>query len=243
MKKIFIPVILAALISFSSDNKKPDTITFASPDGVTITADKYLVNDTLPWMILCHQANFSRGEYIETARKFTKFGYNCLAIDQRSGKEVNGIKNGTSVSAKSKKKPQGYLDAEQDILAAISFTAKKTKKKIVLVGSSYSASLVLKIAAKNNKIKAVVAFSPGEYFEEKLNVKQSIKNLSVPVFVTSSKEESPAVTELIKGIKSTTHVQYTPQIKGDHGSKALWESCPEYHEYWMSLLMFFSKLN
>src|SRR5438477_11180739 len=71
-------------------------ITFPSADGLIITADSYLQNDTLPWILLCHQAGYSRGEYKETAVKFENFGYNCLAIDQRSGDSVNGIKNETA---------------------------------------------------------------------------------------------------------------------------------------------------
>jgi dienelactone hydrolase len=214
-----------------------ETITFPSKDGLTITADEYIQEDTMPYMILCHQAGFSRGEYINTAARFQKFGYNCLAIDARSGKEVNGIKNETAVLAEKKKKGTTYLDAEQDILAAIEYIYKKSKKKVVLVGSSYSASLVLKIAAGNDKVKAVLAFSPGEYFGSKLNLKESIKTLSQPVFVTSSKEESQEVSALMKDVKNKS--QFTPSNTGDHGSKALWkETNPNYHEYWMSLLMF-----
>ena len=216
-----------------------ETIKFPSKDGVAITADLYFVSDTLPYMILCHQAGFSRGEYKETGPKFTKFGYNCLAIDARSGKEANGVTNETARDAAAKKKPTTYLDAEQDIIAAIDYAYAKSKKKVILLGSSYSASLVLKIAANNDKVKAVLAFSPGEYFGTQLNLKESIKNLDKPVFVTSSKEEAADVSKLVKDIKSKNKQQFTPSNKGDHGSKALWkETNPNYHEYWLALLMF-----
>ncbi|MCW3103625.1 MAG: hypothetical protein JWO09_2065 [Bacteroidetes bacterium] len=216
-----------------------ETITFPSKDGLTITADEYIINDTLPYMILCHQAGFSRGEYLNTATRFQKFGYNCLAIDARSGKEVNGIKNETAALAEKKKKGVSYLDAEQDILAAIDYIYKKTNKKVILVGSSYSASLVLKIATTNDKVKAVLAFSPGEYFGDKLNLKQAIKALDKPVFVTSSQAEAAEVAALMKEVRSQNKTQFTPSNTGDHGSKALWkETNPNYHEYWMALLMF-----
>jgi dienelactone hydrolase len=141
--------------------------------------------------------------------------------------------------AEKKRKGTSYLDAEQDILAAIEYIHKKTKKKVVLVGSSYSASLVLKIAASNDKVKAVLAFSPGEYFGDKLNLRETIKTLDKPVFVTSSKAEAADVSALVKEIRSKNKTQFTPSNAGDHGSKALWkESNPNYHEYWMSLLMF-----
>jgi pimeloyl-ACP methyl ester carboxylesterase len=230
---------IAFLLLFCLTIKAQETITFPSIDGIKITADEYILNDTLPYMILCHQAGYSRGEYSETALRFQKFGFNCLAIDARSGKEVNGIKNETAALAQKKKKGTGYLDAEQDIIAAIDYIYKKTKKKVVLVGSSYSASLVLKVAVGNDKVKAVIAFSPGEYFGDKLNLKDAVKNLDKPVFVTSSRQEATELSMLMKSIKSSNKTQFTPTAQGDHGSKALWkETNPNYHEYWMALLMF-----
>lgn len=240
MKSVSIAFLLLSAVVL----KAQETITFPSKDGITITADEYISNDTLPYMILCHQAGYSRGEYTTTASRFQKFGFNCLAIDARSGKEVNGIKNETAALAQKKKKSTGYLDAEQDILAAIEYAYQKTKKKVVLVGSSYSASLVLKIAASNDKVKAVLAFSPGEYFGEKLSLKETLKALDKPVFATSSKQESSELTLLMKNIKSTSKTQFTPTAQGDHGSKALWkETNPNYHEYWMALLMFMRGIN
>ena len=32
------------------------TITFPAKDSVTVTADLYFVSDTLPYIVLCHQA-------------------------------------------------------------------------------------------------------------------------------------------------------------------------------------------
>lgn len=220
------------------------TITFPSKDGLTITADEYIIDDTMPYMILCHQAGYSRGEYSETAGRFQKFGYNCLAIDARSGKEINGIKNETAALALKKKRSTDFLDAEQDIVAAIDYVYKKTKKKVILVGSSYSASLVLKIATTNDKVKAVLAFSPGEHFGTKLNLKETIKALDKPVFTTSSKAEAADLSILMKGVKASNKTQFTPSAQGDHGSKALWkETNPNYHEYWMALLMFMRGVN
>ncbi len=213
-------------------------IEFPSKDGVSVSADLYLQSDTLPYMILCHQAGASRGEYSETAKRFEKFMYNCLAIDQRSGDVFNGIKNETAIHAKEKKKPCGFLDSEQDILAAIDYAFAKSKKKVILVGSSYSASLVLKIAAKDERVKAVMAFSPGEYFGKSFSMKESVTSIPVPVFTASSQEEGPAVSKLMEGIKVVKKQQFTPASKGDHGAKALCKENQNAHEYWLAILMF-----
>jgi dienelactone hydrolase len=226
------------LLSSSLCMKGQQKIEFPSRDGVMITANLFLQNDTLPYMILCHQAGYSRAEYDETGSKFCKFMYNCLAIDLRSGNEVNGVKNETAAHAKEKNKPTSYLDSEQDILAAIDYAFSKSRKKVMLVGSSYSASLVLKIAAKDERVKAVIALSPGEYFGKSYSLKDNVKSIPVPVFVTSSKEEAPALTKLLEGIKADKKQQFIPASKGDHGSKALWKSNQNAHEYWLAILMF-----
>ena len=228
---------------FPQQNPKPlQKISFPASDGLIVTADLYFVSDSLPYMVLCHQAGYSRAEYAETAGKFCHLGYNCLAIDQRSGNEVNGVKNETAALAASKKMPNTYLDAEKDILAAIDYVYSKSGKKVFLVGSSYSASLALKIAASNKKISAVMAFSPGEYFGTKLKLKDAIASLSVPVFVTSSKEESADVAALMSDVKSKLKNQFVPSSAGKHGSSCLWKDNPNYHEYWLAIMLFAKQL-
>ncbi|MCB9231621.1 MAG: dienelactone hydrolase family protein [Bacteroidia bacterium] len=215
---------------------------FSSKDGLTVTADMYVGAKDGDVIVMCHQASFSRGEYVETAQKLAAMGYNCLALDQRSGDQVNGIQNETNERALEKGLPTGYLDAEQDILAAIDFTFKNTGKKVILMGSSYSASLALKIGAKSDKVKAVIAFSPGEYFGDQLNLAETIKGMSKPVFITSSKKEAPAVKGLSAGIQSEKLVQFVPTVDGFHGSKALWEEKAGHEEYWRALKAFLAGL-
>jgi dienelactone hydrolase len=231
-------------ITLTRKDKKQGTfkkITFPSKDGLPITADFYSVNSSKPMILLCHQAGYSRGEYKDTALKLYKLGYTCLAIDQRSGNEVNSVINETSLEAKKRNLPTTYLDAKQDIEAAIDFLYKKNSNKpIILVGSSYSATLVLLIGQNSNKVIMIAAFSPGEYYKT-INVKETIKNIDKPVFVTSSKKESDALTELISEINPKYVTQYIPKEDGIHGSKALWESTKGNENYWKAFLTFLQK--
>src|ERR1051326_2881810 len=108
MFRFLLAIILFPLLSFFQfSSQATQKITFPASDGVIVTADLYFISDSLPYMILCHQAGYSRAEYAETAGKFCHLGYNCLAIDQRSGKEVNGVKNETAASGEQKKKKRG----------------------------------------------------------------------------------------------------------------------------------------
>lgn len=89
----------ASNVQVDSSSTK-ETISFPSKDGLEITADVYFTGDkSKPWILLCHQARWSRGEYNEIAPKLNALGFNCLATDQRSGKEVNGVTNETAARA------------------------------------------------------------------------------------------------------------------------------------------------
>jgi len=116
-------------------NSQTDQV-MPSLDGVLIHGELYeSKNPNGKVMLLCHQAKYSKGEYKETAPKFNKLGYTCLAIDQRSGEAVNDDVNLTARNAKDQGLPTEFENAEQDIKAALYFLFEKYGKKIILVGS------------------------------------------------------------------------------------------------------------
>lgn len=235
-------VILAVVFTCLSVITKAQTkVTFQASDQLTVTADFYDTekdSKNATWILLFHQAGFSRGEYKETAARIVKLGFNCLAVDLRSGEEVNFIRNETAIEAGKKKLQTGYMDAKKDILAAIDYAFEKSKKPLILFGSSYSASLALVTAKANAKIKSVVAFSPGEYFENSLNVQNALKGFDKPVFAACSKKESEYLQELLINVTKDKTI-FQPQAgEGEHGSKALWKANKTNSEYWMALVSF-----
>ncbi|MCX7862647.1 MAG: dienelactone hydrolase family protein, partial [Bacteroidales bacterium] len=235
-------IIFFVLVSLSVSGQ--ELVTFYSTDSLKISAHLYEQDANMPYMILLHQAGYSKGEYKETAPRLMNLGYNCLAVDLRSGDQVNFIQNETAKEAKRKNLPTNYLDARKDIEAAIQYAYQKSKKPVVLVGSSYSASLALILAKSNEKVKAVVAFSPGEYFGNELKVQSQLKNFDKPVLVACTQREYPYVVELTKYIPEHLKTIFKPQEgQGEHGSKALWNNSPTSKEYWLSILMFFNKHN
>ena len=240
MRHLLFAFLLFTLMTSTSSAQL--TVTFPSKDNLTITAEWYPVNENMPVMLLCHQNRFSRGEYNETALRLNKFGFNCLAIDQRVGDEVNGVKNMTAQEAKNKGLNPKLEDAEQDIAAAIDYLYAKYNKQIIVVGSSYSASLALKLANGNPKILAVIAFSPGEYFTDKSFVKKSMTGFSKPLLAISSRAEAPTVKTLIAPAGSVLKTQYVPKDAGDHGSKVLWSTSKGNEEYWVVMMNFLDKL-
>ena len=238
---LLISVFYFSAISAQDSRTNSNTITFYAKDSVVITADTYFIEGVPPTVLLCHQAGYSRGEYIDTAKKLNKLGFSCMAIDQRSGKGVNGIINQTAIDANSKLRNVGYAGAKQDVEAAIDYLYNSNgNKPIILVGSSYSASLALWIGSENDKIKAVAAFSSGEYLTG-TNLTKTIKSIKVPVFVTSSKREIGPVEKLVSKIKPELITQFKPAVKGFHGSKALWDKNEGHLNYWDAFKTFLLK--
>jgi len=247
-KLVTFVILLTILINCSSVKNKNNsikqnfkTITFNAKDGVTITADIYLTTKpNAPLILLFHQAMYSRGEYREIAPKLNALGFNCMAIDQRSGLAVNNVKNETTKSAKKLNKDTKYINAIPDLEAALEY-AKTTlnSNKTILWGSSYSSSLVLYMASQNpNDIKAVLSFSPGEYFTINNKEIQTFTNkIKCPVFITSAKNEQKSWQKIYDNITSKKQF-FIPTLKGNHGSKALWQKNESHKEYWQAVEKF-----
>lgn len=223
-----------------SDSAFTKRITFKSLDDLDITADQYHVHKDSPTMVLCHQAGWSRGEYKEIAPRLNALGFNCIAIDQRSGGTVNGVTNETAKRAQDAGKQTTYNDAKQDITAAVNWASDFYKKSVYLWGSSYSSSLVLIIAKENDKVHTALSFSPGEYLAP-TNVKSSITGLSKPTFITSSKTEAPEAKKLFDVITAADKVQFIPTGNGEHGSRALWSDKADEAEYWAAVKAFLGR--
>ncbi|MBL4624940.1 MAG: hypothetical protein JKY42_07360 [Flavobacteriales bacterium] len=239
--KINTLVALSILLSICSYAQEVQTISFLSIDSLEITADLYKVDDNKPYMLLCHQAGYSRAEYRETAPMFNQMGYNCLAIDQRSGNAVYKVINETAKRATDKGLRRMYIDAYQDMEASLIYLYKKgDNKKVVLVGSSYSAALVFKLAVDHPEmVLMVMAFSPGEYIQDH-SVKEWVQQVTVPVFITSSKSEIPVIKMMIEGGANKKLVHFLPEQEGIHGSRALWKTTPNNSKYWEVVTKFLS---
>lgn len=237
--KYFLFILLSFLVFQARAQEK---VTFAAADGLKVTADLYEAKPDNPYILLFHQAGYSRGEYREIVGKLTKFGFNCLAVDLRSGGEINFIQNHTALVAVQKGYSTDYLSSKKDIEASIEWIKNRSTKPVVLMGSSFSASLCLWVAEDNPDVKAVIAFSPGEFFGQDVIIQEKIRGLEKPIFAASSKRELSYVDSLLSFVPSANKTIFAPKSGGEHGSKSLWKSNANNQEYWLALTMFFSKI-
>jgi dienelactone hydrolase len=213
-----------------------ETVQFKAADGVLITADMGGKGKG-PVIVLYHMAGASRGEYRAIAPRLQAMGYRTLAVDQRSGGGFNGVRNETA--ARFGRNP-GYEAALPDIIAAGVYARKVMKaRKVAILGSSYSSSLVLVAAGDNPGFAdAVLSFSPGEYFSNKHHVRKAAAKITVPVFLTAARGEMRRVAAIAKVIKSPVTV-FKPKGVGKHGASALLIKGKA--EYWAALDGFLAK--
>ncbi len=244
-----LPALLAVLLTFAplpSAETGFETVEFAAADGQEVTADSYVTHSDpkTPFIVLFHQAGWSRGEYREIAPKLGAMGFNCLAVDQRSGGEVNGVTNETTARAKQAGLDTNYPDALPDMLAAIRFAREEhAQGQLLIWGSSYSAALVLKIAGDEPElVDGVLAFAPGEYFarygKPDAWITASARKIQVPAFITSAKSEKPAWWKIYEAIPSKAKAHFLPETDGNHGSRALWEKFADSADYWEAVASF-----
>ena len=93
-KRVLLKTVLL-IASLYAVTMAQETITFPSNDGLEISADVYIAdpNKDTAFIVLFHQAGWSRGEYLEIAPKLNALGFNVMAVDQRSGGAINDVNN------------------------------------------------------------------------------------------------------------------------------------------------------
>lgn len=241
-----VPLVFAGAstsVAKESQASTSKTISFPSCDGLEITADVYRSHDDLetPFIVLFHQAGWSRGEYLEIAPRLNEMGFNCMAIDQRSGGEVNGVVNETHARAVEGEMKTGYIDTPPDLMAALDFARENFAQGAVIAwGSSYSAALVLKIAGDHPElVDGVLSFAPGEYFEAAGKsatwIQDSARKIEDPVFITSARREHGQWIAIFEGIPVDEKTGFVPETEGNHGSRALWTRFEDSPAYWKAL--------
>jgi len=220
------------------------SIEFPSKDGLIISGDLYEVAPDKPVILLLHQAGYNKYEYSDIAPRLNSMGFNALAIDQRSGGSFANKPNETyNRAVQIGIEDIEFSDAGQDIESAITYLADEYQQEIIVWGSSYSSSLALHIAENNKNVKAVISFSPGDYFGGHYPLLQSVlPNIIQPFLITSSREEAASLKEMFSDVEqSNIQRQFIPESAGFHGARALWIDQEGAEDYWGAIRSFLSK--
>lgn len=136
-------------------------------DGVGIAGTWYPVNQTpAPAVLLVHSVERDRKVWASFAATLQKNGLAALAIDLRGYGESTRKQtaNGSETLDPRDFTARDYQDMLLDVEAAVDWLQAQPGidgKHIALIGESFGANIVLRYAAINPDIAAVVALSPG----------------------------------------------------------------------------------
>lgn len=243
---LFWNTVLPGTIS-ADDSGKFKEITIQGEKQLVITADLYETgNKAAPTILLFHQARSSRGEYRQIAPELVKMGFNCLAVDARSGgtDKWNNIENKTALKANELKLSTSYLAAYTDLEAALKWLKDNGYiGKIIAWGSSYSSTLVFKLGSDHNKdINGILSFSPGEYYSESdtLVAGWAKRVDGIPCYVTCGVNEKNNAEPIYDAVKSTNK-KFTLPKNGKHGSSILMDDKDNWKEVKIFLNQFIEK--
>lgn len=240
----FLPVLILVFTSpeLESQILRKSIVSYYASDSVLVTATHYQGRKTDPYILLFHQEFSSRGEFDSIASRFVKMRYNCLAVDLRGGEKYGYVENETTRRAREMGQNNRPEQAGLDVKASVDYAWRLSQKPIVLLGSSFSATLCLIEGAGDERVKAVMAFSPGEFFVEK-DLRSLLSGYSKRVFVASTVSESPFTEAMFAGTDKDLKTMFVPRYgEGMRGIKALYRENPSYDEYWFAILVFIKNL-
>lgn len=215
-------------------------VTFKTPNNDTVVGELYEANPNAPVILLCHQFGWNKFEYADIAPVLNEMGFTALAVDLTGGGSFGNHTNET-VENRGEFEQEKLLDyAEEELAASIDFLKKKYGKKVTVWGSSYSATLVILAAEKNNEVNASISFSAFNHFgERRPSLESIIPKIKKPMFMTSARVESKIIDEILLDVKlRKRQYHFTPAESGEHGSKALWNSKDDHEEYWREIKKF-----
>jgi dienelactone hydrolase len=222
---------------------RKSTLCFYSVDSILITADNYRSREENPYLILIHQENSSRGVFDSIAERFVKMNFNCLAVDLRNGDKYAYVNNETAQRARQRGRIINQRTAEDDLTATIDFIYNLSNQKLILLGSSSSASMALKLAAGNEKVQAVIALSPGEFYRPDFELKDFFESLNKPLFITGNEEETNYYKPIIDTLDAPLITLYrTSEFTSVRGNRLLLNSNNLQNQYWFALLIFIKSL-
>lgn len=226
-------------------------VKFETPDAVTLYADLYWQKEdhSGPMILLFHQAGASaRGEYGSILPRLLDHGFSVLALDQRSGDGRFSGENRT-VQGLPKDADYGYCDAYPDLEAALEYAKSvHSKGSLFAWGSSYSAGLVIRLAAEHPEgLAGILAFSPaaggamGKCSPEHFQKRVKVPVLALRPASEMKHEGTRKQFEAFRKLGFETHI--SPH--GVHGSSMLVEerTGASTESTWKTVFAFLDKLS
>jgi pimeloyl-ACP methyl ester carboxylesterase len=240
--------ICTVALLFASTLSAQDAIELVTSDSVHVFGDLYASDaDDAATILLFHQAGANGpAEYEAIIPRLLEAEYSVVSIDQRSGGDRFGGSNRTVASADGQS--TGYCEAMPDLESAVDYAVKRRPENPVIIwGSSYSAGLVIRLAAKRpGEVDAVLAFSPASGGPmQSCSPNDVAGEVTQPLLVLrpASEVTNESVAKQLALFESAGHQTYVAE-NGVHGSSMLDASRTKHStdQTWATVMNFLEKV-
>ncbi len=238
---------ICCLLLFLAAPASAQEVRFPAADGTQVFADVHRAASTPRLtLLLFHQGGGdARGEYAPIVPRLLSRSYDVITVDLRRGGDRFGHVNRTASSAQGE---FAYCDVMPDLEAALAFAGREGRAApIVIWGSSYSATLVIHLAARYpDDIAGVLAFSPagGEPMQG-CDPEPVVRDVRAPLLVVRPAREA-ALDHVHAQIEAFRAAGVDVRVveSGSHGSSTLVpERAGEHTEAtWSVVLDFLARL-
>mgnify|MGYP001584705412 CR=1 FL=1 len=165
-----------------------EKISLTTNDNIKIAANLYGVENPVGWLILVHMMPSTKESYADLAERLQNLGYESLSIDLRGHGESDEGPNGYfNFSDSQHQKSIFDLGATVDYLMK---TREARPDKIVFIGASFGANLLLQYISEHAEFKTAVLLSAGLNYRG-VKTEPLVKNLKIgqKVFFISSRDD------------------------------------------------------
>jgi len=178
----------------------PARVEFQASDGVRIAADFSRPKKGGPVFLLLHGLGAGRGEWGRLSGLLRERGWGALAIDARGHGESGGPRYTEF------RTPAAWAAIEKDLAGALRFLSKKgfPRRRVVLVGASIGANLVLEFAAREKAIPFVVLLSPGVDYQG-LRIEGAARAFDRPMILAASLQDAYALRSAELVLEAARH--------------------------------------
>lgn len=221
-----------------------ETVVIGTRDGKKVYGVHVPVSGAQTIIVLFHQEDSSAAEYREAIHRLNMLGYSTLAVDLRSGGNRYGPNRTVTERGGS---TDDYLSVLPDLEAALNW-ARLQNRHVILWGTRFSASLAFRVAADNpDRIMALLAFSPGEYFPDTHYTRRAANQVHAPALITcsGSAEEVAQAQEIFDSLPAPEKALFLPKQGGTQDASAERKSSSGADEEasWTVIKSFLAKLN
>jgi len=220
-------LLTGALGSDASAQIRTEQVTLLAADSVSVFATLHepAAAGQHPLILLFHQGGGSgEAEYAPIWPRLVDAGYAVLITDQRRGGDRFGEANRTVDALGHNDTP--YCDVYPDVEAALDWAMSAGRySQIIAWGSSYSATLVLRLAAEHpDTIHGVLSFSPASGGPMTCSPVDYAAEITVPVALFRPEREAAieSVAADLESFRAQGHTVFV-SVPGSHGSSMLVE--------------------